>query len=75
MESGYDRRKPSCKTLGASELVSFVNGDISLPEAIEFATIRTRQFAKRQRTWFRNKMVDWECVAAGISAGDLMQRL
>ena len=75
MEAGYDRRKPSCKALGASELVSFINGEHSLPEAIELATIRTRQFAKRQRTWFRNKMADWECVAAGISAKDLVPRL
>ncbi len=75
MESGYDRRKPSCKALGASELVSFVNGDLSLPEAIERATIRTRQFAKRQRTWFRNKLADWESVAAGTGAGGLIKRL
>lgn len=75
LKSGYDRRKPSCKALGARELVSFVNGDLSLPEAIDQATIRTRQFAKRQRTWFRNKMADWECVAAGISAKDLILRL
>ena len=75
MDSGFDRRKPSCKALGAEELVSFVKGDLSLHDAIELATIRTRQFAKRQRTWFRNKMADWERVPAGVCAGVLSQRL
>ena len=31
-------------------------------EAIERAVIATRQYAKRQRTWFRNRMGDWPRV-------------
>jgi len=32
---------------------------MTLEDAREAATIATRQFAKRQRTWFRSKMKDW----------------
>jgi tRNA dimethylallyltransferase len=40
-------------TLGYSETKQYLNGQISLPETIDLITLHTRQFAKRQRTWFR----------------------
>jgi len=49
----------SSKAIGAPELIAYVNGEISLSEARELATIATRQYAKRQRTWFRSKMKNW----------------
>jgi tRNA dimethylallyltransferase len=33
---------------------------MTLEAAQEAATIATRQFAKRQRTWFRARMRDWQ---------------
>ncbi len=74
IESGYDEAKPSCRILGARELVSVVDGSLSIPDAVEQAVTRTRQFAKRQRTWFRSKMSDWEHVEAGITAQELLDR-
>ncbi|WP_417724962.1 tRNA (adenosine(37)-N6)-dimethylallyltransferase MiaA [Salipiger sp.] len=50
---------PSAKAIGAAELVAHLRGEIPLDTAIERATILTRQFAKRQRTWFRARMRDW----------------
>ena len=47
------------KAIGAPELVAHLKGQISLPDATEAATLATRQFAKRQRSWFRNRMRDW----------------
>ncbi|MCP4820940.1 MAG: tRNA (adenosine(37)-N6)-dimethylallyltransferase MiaA [Shimia sp.] len=55
----YDPQLLSMKAIGAPELVAHLRGDISLDQARETATIATRQFAKRQRTWFRSKMSDW----------------
>ena len=49
----------SAKAIGAPELIAHLRGEITLDEARERATIATRQFAKRQRTWFRSKMSDW----------------
>ena len=43
------------KIVGLSELVSYLDGDLSREEAIEKAKQSSRNYAKRQMTWFRNK--------------------
>lgn len=40
-------------TLGYQEIKQYLAGDISLPQAKDLIVLHTRQFAKRQRTWFR----------------------
>lgn len=50
---------PSAKALGAAELIAFLNGEMTIDAAREAASIATRQFAKRQRTWFRSRLGDW----------------
>ena len=55
----YDPNLPSCRAIGVPELMGHLNGSLSLEQAREKASIATRQFAKRQRTWFRSKMKDW----------------
>lgn len=55
----WDPNHLSSKAIGAKELISHLNGEISLDEARQLATIASRQYAKRQRTWFRSKMADW----------------
>ncbi len=56
---GWDPAHPSSKAIGASELIAHLRGEALLPDAVEAAKIATRQYAKRQRTWFRSKMRDW----------------
>lgn len=53
---------PSSKALGARQLIDYIQGETSLDAAIESSVIETRQFAKRQRTWIRNQMKDWNPV-------------
>lgn len=60
---GWNPSLPSSRALGARELISYINGECTLEVAKESATIATRQFAKRQRSWFRNKMQDWQQVS------------
>ena len=55
----WDPSALSAKTIGAPELIAHLRGEITLDQACELATIATRQFAKRQRTWFRSKMRNW----------------
>lgn len=55
----WDPTLLSNRAIGAPELIAHLNGQMTLEEAREAATIATRQFAKRQRTWFRSKMKDW----------------
>jgi tRNA dimethylallyltransferase len=44
---------PLLATLGYGEIKQYLAGEISLTEATELTVVHTRQFAKRQRTWFR----------------------
>ncbi|WP_092078464.1 tRNA (adenosine(37)-N6)-dimethylallyltransferase MiaA [Poseidonocella sedimentorum] len=60
----YDPALPSMKPIGAPELVAYLRGQMTLDDAREAATIATRQYAKRQRTWFRARMRDWTVVSA-----------
>lgn len=61
---GWTPQRPSAKAIGAAELMACLDGEISLDTAIERATILTRQFAKRQRTWFRARMGHWTQISA-----------
>lgn len=57
---GYDRSYVSMQGLGYKEILSFLEGEISLEEAIYILKRDTRHFAKRQITWFkREKEVIW----------------
>jgi len=53
---------PAMKAIGVPEIAAMLRGDLAEAEAIERAVIATRQYAKRQRTWFRGRMADWEWV-------------
>jgi tRNA dimethylallyltransferase len=49
----YGEDLPLLNTLGYAEFKHYLAGDWSLAKAIEQTVLHTRQFAKRQRTWFR----------------------
>jgi tRNA dimethylallyltransferase len=49
----------SARAIGAPELISHLQGDLSLQDARTSAVTATRQYAKRQRTWFRARMGQW----------------
>jgi tRNA dimethylallyltransferase len=51
---------PSSKAIGSQELIAYLNNKISMEQLREQIVIATRQYAKRQRTWFRSKMKSWE---------------
>ncbi|MBW4542559.1 MAG: tRNA (adenosine(37)-N6)-dimethylallyltransferase MiaA [Myxacorys chilensis ATA2-1-KO14] len=51
---------PLLNTLGYSEMKQYLRGDVSLAEAARLIVLHTRQFAKRQRTWFRSdQTIEW----------------
>ena len=53
---------PSCKAIGAKEIIAHIQGYMDLEDAIKQSKTQTRQYAKRQRTWFRSKMKTWHSV-------------
>lgn len=52
--------KTARQAIGYKELKPYLDGDVSLEEAVEKLKMETRRYAKRQLTWFRNKdNVNW----------------
>jgi tRNA dimethylallyltransferase len=57
--AGWDPQRPSSKAIGGPELIAHLNGELTLDQATNAATLASRQYAKRQRTWFRSNMKAW----------------
>ncbi|UTL74458.1 tRNA (adenosine(37)-N6)-dimethylallyltransferase MiaA [Bacillus halotolerans] len=59
----YDRKLRDCQSIqaiGYKDLYAYFDGFVTLSEAVEQLKQNSRRYAKRQLTWFRNKMpVDW----------------
>jgi tRNA dimethylallyltransferase len=54
---------PALKAIGVSQIADMVAGRISRAEATDRASAATRQYAKRQMTWFRNQMDEsWQRI-------------
>ena len=58
----WQPRAPWARAIGAPELVAHLRGNMTLAQATEAAKAATRQYAKRQRTWFRGRMAEWRRV-------------
>ncbi len=67
--AGLQASSPAAKILGLRELLAVHAGTMALDDAKAAAKQATRQYAKRQLTWFRNRMADW----TWIEAADLNQ--
>ncbi len=50
---------PAMRAIGVKEVAALLAGDVDKAEAERLLTVATRQYAKRQETWFRNQMADW----------------
>ncbi len=54
---------PAMKAIGVPQIAAMLKGEMSRAEVIEQASAATRQYAKRQMTWFRNQMDEsWERI-------------
>lgn len=55
---------PAMKAIGVSQIAAMFRGELTRDEVIDRGSAATRQYAKRQMTWFRNQMDDsWERMA------------
>ena len=64
---GWHPGLPSAKAIGAAALMAHLDGALSLEAAKEAVTTLTRQYAKRQRTWFRARMGAWRRVSTAAT--------
>ncbi len=62
MKLNVQKEKSVNKAIGISEIREFIKKKIKIEEVIEKISIKTRQYAKRQRTWGRGKMSDWNKI-------------
>ena len=58
----WNENSLASKAIGASELIAHLKGELSINQAIENASISTRQYAKRQKTWIKTRMTDWDDI-------------
>ena len=56
-DKGYGKELVSMQGLGYKEILEYIEGNITLEEAIYILKRDTRHFAKRQLTWFRREKV------------------
>ena len=54
--------KTAHKAIGIQEIKEFLSKKIEISEVIERISIKTRQYAKRQVTWARGNMFDWNKI-------------
>jgi tRNA dimethylallyltransferase len=79
LKRGLADNRTAMQALGYRQVVEHLRGARSLPETIELVKIRTRQFAKRQMTWFKKYgPADWINLnlhdALEVSLGDIIAR-
>jgi tRNA dimethylallyltransferase len=56
LQRGLAENRTAMQALGYRQAAEYLRGDRSLPETIALVKSRTRQFARRQRTWFRRQL-------------------
>ena len=56
------------KIIGVQEIQRFLSGDLDQKNLIELMNIKTRQYAKRQKTWSRAHMSDWHMIYSSNSS-------
>lgn len=55
--------RPALKAIGVRPLAALAAGTVTREEAVTRAVTETRQYAKRQETWLRNRFPDWHRMA------------
>ncbi len=56
LQHGFEQNQTAMQAIGYRQVVEHLRGERNLAETIEQVKIRTRQFAKRQLTWFRRQL-------------------
>ncbi len=69
-----DPALPVMRAIGVPELAGFLEGQSSRDQAIAAGQLATRQYAKRQRTWFRNQRLG-DLQPVSLAGGDLASAL
>ncbi|ACC98665.1 tRNA delta(2)-isopentenylpyrophosphate transferase [Elusimicrobium minutum Pei191] len=72
LAKGYTRNSPGLRSLGYAEVIDFIEGKKTKPEALERIVILTRQYAKRQRTWFARYKNMYKADGSALNAEQIL---
>lgn len=76
LQKGYSPQLPSMRAIGYKEIVAYLQGNLTLPEAIEWLKKNTRHYAKRQLTWFRSmKDICWYDLTNPRSRAEIVENI
>jgi tRNA dimethylallyltransferase len=76
LKRGLEQNKTAMQAIGYRQVVEHLRGEHSLAETIELMKVRTRQFAKRQLTWFRGqKNLEWIELKPEESPEKIVQKI
>lgn len=76
LAAGYDPQLNALQTVGYQEVFSFLRGEIDEPSMVELIQRHTRQYAKRQLTWFRKMAnIEWIELHENETASSFAQRI
>lgn len=69
LDKGYDEKLPSMSALGVKEYIPYFKGEMPLEKCIETLQKNTRNYAKRQMTWWRKRQKNLEVTV--VTEGDI----
>jgi tRNA dimethylallyltransferase len=74
LESGYSPSLPTLSAIGYREVVAYLQGEISMEEAVTLMKRRTRDYVRRQANWFRldDPEIHWFQAGPGVLADLLL---
>jgi tRNA dimethylallyltransferase len=76
LQRGLEQNQTAMQAIGYRQVVEHLRGERSLAETVEQVKIRTRQFAKRQLTWFRRQLdAEWIELKPGESLEDAARKI
>ena len=74
LDAGVPREGTAMQAIGYKELAAALTGDGDLAQAVEEVKLRSRQYAKRQLTWFRrNPAAKWMLLEKEQNFSSLVQ--
>lgn len=76
LSEGYSKKLNSLNTVGYKEVINYLDGRITLDQAIELVKRNTRRYAKRQMTWFNaDKRIHWYKIESLNQITDLAKQI
>ncbi|MBA4148034.1 MAG: tRNA (adenosine(37)-N6)-dimethylallyltransferase MiaA [Verrucomicrobia bacterium] len=76
LKAGLDQNKTAMQAIGYRQVVEHLRGERNLPETVDVIKIKTRQYAKRQMTWFRGQFeLQWLVVGQDKSIQQITETI